>query len=184
MCGSQAPLVLMQLRVTAHHLQRQILSTGQTYYERQFSDEPAGRGVNGPSPCAPPPHVWVSRPLLLWCRDGSTVHINNKGQFSDQPASRACKSAAARAGPDHKDSDEDDGLLDLDEEEDQRRYSGSHRGNQAGPSGQEEEGLQAEGTSGRWATHNNHKVMNFLVMITCVILCCRHHTKPKRLMHR
>ena len=100
------------------------------------------------------------------------MHINYKGQFSDKPASRARKSVAARAGSDHQDSDEDDGLLDLDEEDDQGRYSGqsgSRRRHQAGPSGQEEGGLQAEGTPGRWATHNNHKVTKFLVMITYVV---------------
>ena len=101
------------------------------------------------------------------------MHINYKGQFSERPASRVRKSAAAREGPDHQDADEDDEVLDLNEEEDQGPYSGrswSRRRNQTGASGHEEEGPQAEGTPGRWATHNKHKVTGCLVMTACVIL--------------
>lgn len=94
------------------------------------------------------------------------MHINYKGQFSDKPASRVRKIAAASDGLDHPDTDEDNGLLDVDEEEDQGHnsgQSGSRRGNHAGSSGQAEE---AEGTRGRWATHNNHKVTERLLMTT------------------
>ena len=113
------------------------------------------------------------KPQLFCYRDGAVVHINYKGQFSDKPAARGRKSAAARDGPAHQDADEgDDELLDLEAEEDQGQYSGrsgSHRGNPRDSSGQEEEGPQAEGTPGRWATHNNHKV-NEICCDGC--LCC------------
>ena len=91
------------------------------------------------------------------------MHINYRAQFSDKPARKGRKSAAARGDdPDPRDADEDDGLLDLDEEEeDQAQYSGrsgARRGVRRGSSGQQEEERGAGGTPGRWATHNNRKV--------------------------
>lgn len=96
-------------------------------------------------------------------RDGATVHINYKVQFTDQPAARGRKKASAR--DDLEAADDDLEGLNWEDEEDQRgsKRSKSSRGRQHASSSHDHEargigGEHAQPRQGQWITKNNHNV--------------------------
>ena len=94
-------------------------------------------------------------------RDGATVHINYKAQFTDQPAARGRKKASAK--DDLEAANEDLEVLDWDGEDDQRgsKQSKSSRGCRRASSSHEARGNggeRAQPRQGQWISQNNHNV--------------------------
>jgi len=94
-------------------------------------------------------------------RDGATVHINYKAQFSGQPAARGRKKASAR--DDLGDADDDIEVLDVEDEEEQSssKRSRSSKGRKHGSSSHDaREGGEGhtERRQGQWIHKNNHNV--------------------------
>ena len=92
-------------------------------------------------------------------RDGATVHINYKAQFSGQPAAKGRKKASAQ--DDLGDADDDIKVLDGEDEEEQSSSKWSSKGRKHGSSSHDaregEKGL-AERRQGQWIHKNNHNV--------------------------
>ncbi len=94
-------------------------------------------------------------------RDGATVHINYKAQFSGQPAARGRKNASAR--DDLGDANDDIEVLDVEDEEEQSssKRSRSSKGRKHGSSSHDaREGGEGhtERRQGQWIHKNNHNV--------------------------
>jgi len=94
-------------------------------------------------------------------RDGATVHINYKVQFTGQPAARGRTKASAR--DDLGDADDDIEVLDVEDEEEQSssKQSRSSRGCKHGSSSHDaREGGEGhtERRPGQWIYKNNHNV--------------------------
>ena len=94
-------------------------------------------------------------------RDGATVHIKYKAQFSGQPAARGRKKASAR--DDLGDADDDIEVLDVEDEEEQSssKRSRSSKGRKHGSSSHDaREGGEGhtERRQGQWIHKNNHNV--------------------------
>ncbi|KAA6418043.1 MAG: hypothetical protein FRX49_11961 [Trebouxia sp. A1-2] len=94
-------------------------------------------------------------------RDGATVHINYKAQFSGQPAARGHKKASAR--DDLGNADDDIEMLDVEDENVQStsKRSRSSKGRKHGSSSHDaREGGEGhtECRQGQWIHKNNHKV--------------------------
>ncbi|KAL0025614.1 hypothetical protein WJX79_008016 [Trebouxia sp. C0005] len=94
-------------------------------------------------------------------RDGATVHINYKAQFSGQPAARGHKKVSARE--DLGNADDDIEMLDVEDENVQStsKRSRSSKGRKHGSSSHDaREGGEGhtECRQGQWIHKNNHKV--------------------------
>ncbi|KAL0045142.1 hypothetical protein WJX82_009902 [Trebouxia sp. C0006] len=94
-------------------------------------------------------------------RDGATVHIKYKAQFSGQPAARGRKKAPAR--DDLGDANDDIEVLDVEDEEEQNgsKRSRSSKGRKHGSSSHDaREGGEGhtERRQGQWIHKNNHNV--------------------------
>ena len=113
----------------------------------------------------------------LWLlRDGATVHINYKAQFTEQASGKGRKKAASRSDQHQIDADNDCEILDMDDEGERHMHAGqvgSSRGRKSCTSGRrarEGEGEQAEGSHGRWVHHNNHNVGS-IIPLRLAYLC-------------